>query len=139
MISPSASLDNRIVGTFSVVSLLIAVIAGYLAGIWPVIAQLLNKRRPNADDDAEEEARRCDAYKWGCRALTTASAAVALVMLPLVVDIFSAFHVGASVSPLRASVVLFAIFIFATVICSAVLGRRLNQKAHYFRAKRGKA
>ena len=42
--APVKVLDAQIVDAFSVVSLLIAITAAYLAGIWPIVNDLLHGR-----------------------------------------------------------------------------------------------
>jgi len=128
-------LDERITDTFSVLGLVIAVVAGYLAGVWPVISQILNQPRPSANDDAEELAVRCTSYERICWVLTSATILVLLVLTPIVIDVLRTFDWSASVSPVRASVLLFALLMIGSVVCAVLLGVRLRGRAAQLRRK----
>ena len=128
-----AGLDDRITDAFSVLSLLIAVVAAYLAAVWPIVADLLNSATPDVDDDSEALANRCDAYNWVAWGLTIAAVLVAAIMLPLVVDVFGAIDPGDGFSTLRASVLLFFLFMLGAVASAFVLGFRLRRRAKELR------
>lgn len=127
------TLDERITDTFSVVSLLIAVVAGYLAAVWPIVIGLLNQSTPDNEYDRNELARRCRAYMHAAGVLAFASIAVIGVMAPFLCRIAVRAFCFHEMSPLRASVALFALFMVASTGVALVLATRLARRAKKLR------
>lgn len=137
MTAGGPGLDARITDTFSVLSLLCAVVAAYLAAIWPVIAALL-KENPEVERDKRRAADSCIAYHRLAVVLASGGTAVFAVMCPLLKDIYDTLGQGAF-SPLRASVSLFAVFLAGGIVTGLVLSSQLRKHARVLREPRKKA
>ncbi|NHC23619.1 hypothetical protein G6553_10615 [Nocardioides sp. IC4_145] len=133
MKKPVDGLDDHITDAFSVVSLLIAIVAAYLAAIWPVVTELLNRPRPDVAADRRQLAQRCSAYRWIAWGLTLAGGAVAAIMLPLVADVVNAIDTSEAFSTLRASVLVFFILLVGAVVTAGVIASRLGKRASKLR------
>lgn len=123
------TLDQQITSAFSVVGLLIAVVTGYLAAVWPVVATLLDAPRPEVDRDRRALSTRCRAYSRACGVFAFTASLVLMVMLPLAWEVVKTFDVGESPSTVRLGVALFVVLIGAAVVIGVVLSVRLYKLA----------
>lgn len=123
------TLDQQITGAFSVVGLLIAIVTGYLAAVWPVVAGLLDASRPEVDRDRRALSARCRAYSRACGVFAFIAALVLSVMLPLAWKVAKTFDVSESLSTVRSGVVLFVVLMGAAVTVGVVLSIRLHNRA----------
>lgn len=121
-------LDKQIVDTFAVVGLLIAVATGYLAAIWPVVADLLTRRPPSADDDRADFARRCLSYTIASVVFVAVASALLVIVSPLVVDSVQTFDRHEDIDPIRSAVVLFAALLVLGALCGVRLAYRLGRR-----------
>lgn len=126
----ASDLDQRIVDVFAVVGLLIAVVTGYLAAIWPVVAGLLNDQRPSEVDDRLDLGRRCGTYGYACAFFTAATAAIITILSPLLIDVVEAHDPSAALNPIRAALVIFTFLMACGVITGVLLAVRLFKQRH---------
>lgn len=123
------TLDEQIANAFTVIGLLIAVVTGYLAAVWPVVASLLNAPRPEVDRDRRGLSARCSAYSRACGVFAFTATLVLIVMLPLAWEVVKSFDVGESPSTVRSGVALFVVLVGAAVVVGVVLSVRLHERA----------
>jgi len=126
--APVKVLDAQIVDAFSVVSLLIAIAAAYLAGIWPIVNDLLHGQDPDVAIDADRMARRCGAYVLSASALAVVNLLVMALLLPLLAQVITSFSSSGPFHTVRASLVLVELLLLSGCATSGVLAFRLYKR-----------
>jgi hypothetical protein len=121
-------LDAQIVEAFSVVSLLIAIAAAYLAGIWPIVNDLLHGKDPDVEIDADGMARRCGAYALSASALAVVNLLVMALLFPLLADVVASFSTSGPFHTVRAALVLVELLLLSGCATSGVLAFRLHRR-----------
>lgn len=118
-------LDKQITDTFSVVSLLLAVAAAYLAAIWPIVNDLLGD--PKVSDNYETEAlsRKRTSYAAATAVLTIFEVSVAGILAPLAFKIIERWEGDGPFNPLRAGLLLAEVALLAGVLVGGTLATRL--------------
>lgn len=118
-------LDKQITDAFSVVSLLLAVAAAYLAAIWPIINDLLGEPRVSDNYEAEALGRKRTSYSVATGVLTIFQASVAVILAPLVFRVFEHWDRDGPFNPLRAGLLLAELALLAGVLVAGTLAVRL--------------
>jgi len=121
-------LDAQIVDAFSVVSLLIAIAAAYLAGIWPIVNDLLHGKDPDVAIDADGMAGRCGAYALSAAALAVVNLLVMALLLPLFAEVVTSFSSSGPFHTVRAALVLVELLLLSGCATSGVLAFRLHKR-----------
>jgi len=126
--APVKALDAQIVDAFSVVSLLIAIAAAYLAGIWPIVNDLLHGKDPDVAIDADRMAGRCGAYAFSAAALAVVNLLVMALLLPLFGEVVTSFSSSGPFHTVRAALVLVELLLLSGCATSGVLALRLHKR-----------
>lgn len=126
--APVKVLDAQIVDAFSVVSLLIAIAAAYLAGIWPIVNDLLHGKDPDVAIDADGMAGRCGAYALSAAALAVVNLLVMALLLPLFTEVVTSFSSSGPFHTVRAALVLVELLLLSGCATSGVLAFRLHKR-----------
>lgn len=121
-------LNEQIVATFTVASLLIAVSAAYLAAIWPIINDLLGEDPPGQDDDQTYRLnRRRATYAATCFALALFDALILFALFPLARQVVAGMDIGTEIDPVRASMFAAYLTLVMGTAVTAILGWKLSR------------
>ena len=126
--APVKMLDAQIVDAFSVVSLLIAIAAAYLAGVWPIVNDLLHGKDPDVAIDADGMAGRCGAYALSAAALAVVNLLVMALLVPLFAEVVTSFSSSEPFHTVRAALVLVELLLLSGCATSGVLAFRLHKR-----------
>jgi hypothetical protein len=126
------SLDDEIVDVFQVASLLLAVAAAYLAGIWPIVNDLLHSTKPSVRADREAVAARQRIYAWSTGALAVVDLLIFLILAPLAVDVVKAWHWHGHFHAVRACVLLAEALLAASGAAAAYWCVKLQRRSKLF-------
>lgn len=122
------TLDKQITDAFSVVSLLLAVAAAYLAAIWPIINELLGDPQVSDNYETATLRRKRVSYAVTTAVLTVFEIAVAGILLPLALKVFQDWDGAGPFNPLRAGLLLAETALLAGVVVAGTLAVKLWSK-----------
>ena len=122
------TLDQEISASFSVLGLLIAVIAAYLAGVWPTVMRLKEKRIPDLPEERASDIRTCQSYRNAALVVLVAATVVVALILPLFVRVLGDVDIHEGFSTVRASAVVFELFAVASVLGVYQLVKSFNKQ-----------
>lgn len=118
-------LDEQIVDAFSVVSLLIAISAAYLAGIWPIVNGLLHEPKAAVQADRDKQSSRCATYAAATVALAVINGAIGVLLVPLSICVIEDFSIHGPFHTVRAGLILAEGLVASGALVAGTLANRL--------------
>ena len=119
-------LNKQITDTFSVVSLLLAVAAAYLAAIWPIVNELLGDPEAKTEFKKAELRRKRTSYIKALVVLTVFEVLITLLLVPLVIEVVGDW--GDHFEPVRAGLLLAMSALVGGFAVTGRLAKRLRTK-----------